>query len=1046
MKMREHNSQIVPQQSTQKCGSPERGSPERGSPERGATLLEVGLATALIAIALVGLSQIYASRNEFRQDQAESGFFHILAKEVEARASVSKLIADLSEGESRILNSAGLLEAGLISELEKTSFHIQGEEMEALLFVTKGRGSAFRLALGLAAMGDWTLDDEKAEALQRFLTLASFEGGYFRKTSGAGGLRPMMDPDRAMTAADRTRPLWLDYADALTDQKALADSTIPVTELETGRYSEGKILAVLSGTKTSALEGGRSVRLRESPLMTGSKTTKRIAGDYTGRGEWLNPFKMPLSYNLAKRLAEGWKLELMLEGDTVEDLSVSPVTCAEGERAVAIAAPKDLYANFLGDSDKSATKKLAGAGASVESDSFLEPNVHCLDSFRRTTLWGQLNCPTHRLTSGVAGYEETSTNLFEMQRAFPEEMFDAASLADLSEADKANLRRQMEERYGVDYAHRPYGAYAGNGFTAGQEGFGRKIDGSKAARNISFGLHYMRTRFQTPALERTITASSPLRMNGVIRLADGSYVAGKGKGSDLTENGGLSLGLIYDKAQLSDSQAEALLTKLRDKEGFIKRVWKNFDNSRTDRMAARYQAAYKYWCSSLSGVPSNLCDRLAATLSGSHASYLAEANSLISEIEAARLAYTEAAQAQLTALESSNINGGRIVKQSGRFYFNSSGATPANLPATGTRGHYRILPSNQAMSASDSRTGQWLYDRMCLEAYRTIRFRTSEGRWNTSWTRRRDYSAACGRKNALSMMNLAESVFPLDGLTQGTINAIKNRSYSFNTYRPSYRGGGGHLGLKAERDTSGSGWHILSLVNGYFFSTAATTAQLNQMVTDQNSIASAYGTTRTRLETLRYNAGLNLAKLREARDNRWKVSRNLDRHLFHKLALDALKKDPALASAFEEKAVHMANGASEPKLTALHALGDTEGDATSVARPRHVIPVALNHFKRQMECDVHGACSPLNAGTGSSQFRPERRGIGIYEEGRTRWLCARPGGALSTCLPNEPNTLHHVARPGHGGRSHTAGMEVIYPDNLIHKKAVCVPVAPADAP
>ena len=45
-------------------------------------------------------------------------------------------------------------------------------------------------------------------------------------------------------------------------------------------------------------------------------------------------------------------------------------------------------------------------------------------------------------------------------------------------------------------------------------------------------------------------ASSPLRMNGVIRLGDGSYVAGRGASNDLAENGGLNLGLIYDKAQL----------------------------------------------------------------------------------------------------------------------------------------------------------------------------------------------------------------------------------------------------------------------------------------------------------------------------------------------------------------------------------------------------------------------------------------------------------------------------------------------------------------
>ena len=1032
MKMREHKSQILPQ-----CGSPERGSSERG-----ATLLEVGLATALIAIALVGLSQIYASRNEFRQDQAESGFFHILAKEVGARASVSNLIADLSEGESRILNSAGLLEAGLISELEKTSFHIEGEEMEAVLFVTKGRGSAFRLALGLAAMGDWTLDDEKAEALQRFLTLASFEGGYFRAASGAGGLRPMMDPDRAMTAADRARALWLDYADALTDQKALADSTIPITELETGRYSEGKILAVLSGTKTSALEGGRSVRLRESPVITGSKTTKRITGSYTGTGEWLDPFKMPLSYNLAKRIAEGWKLKLMEEGETVEDLSVSPITCPEGERAVAIAAPKDLYASFLGDSGKSAAKKLDGE-TSIESNAFPpadhdprcdEPNRYSRSYYNFASYCS--NRAQRRLSSGVGGYKEERSNLFEMQRTFPEEMLDDASLGDLSEADKASLRRQLEERYGVDYAHRRYGAFGQKGFTATQEGFQRRIDGSKAARNGAGA--------STPELERTITTSTPLRMNGVIRLSDGSYVAGGGASNDLAENGGLNLGLVYDKERLSDAQAAALLAKLQDNEGFIKRIWENLDNSRTDRMTARYQNKYKNWCDN--SIPRDRCDRLASSLGGNHASYVVAANSIISEIETARLAYTDTAQAQLTALESVNINGGRIFKQSGRFYsiplsgYYTNRAPPANLPATGNRGYHRILPSNQAMSASDSRTGQWLYDRMCLEAYRTIQFKISPTRWNTGWTRPRDYSAACGSKNAFSMMNINEDAFPLDGLTQETTNAIKNRTHNFNMYSR----GGGHLGLKAERDTSGSGWHILSLVNGYFFSTAATTAQLDQMITDQHSIAAAYGPTKTRLQALRTAARLdvNLDNLRQVRDNRWKVSRLLDEHRFQKLALDALRQDSALASAFEEDAVQMVKGAAEPKLAALHALGDAAGDATSVAPPRHVIPVALNHFKKQMKCDANGRCSNLNEGTGPGQFRP---GQGIHEEGRMQWRCpATRWLGTDRCIYRSPPFLRHVGRPGHGGRSHTAGMEVIYPDNLIHKKAVCVPVA--DAP
>ena len=68
--------------------------------------------------------------------------------------------------------------------------------------------------------------------------------------------------------------------------------------------------------------------------------------------------------------------------------------------------------------------------------------------------------------------------------------------------------------------------------------------------------------------------------------------------------------------------------------------------------------------------------------------------------------------------------------------------------------------------------------------------------------------------------------------------------------------------------------------------------------------------------------------------------------------------------------MHVVKDAADPKLAALHALGETEGDATSVARPRHVIPVALNHFKKQMKCDALGRCSDLNAGTGSSQFPP----------------------------------------------------------------------------
>ena len=225
--MREHKSQILPQrgapqQSARKRGSPQESAQKRGSPERGATLLEVGLATALIAIALVGLSQIYASRNAFQQDQAEGEIFYSLMQNIEPRIRVSPFVADLSEGESRLLRPAELLAEGIISSSERTSFHIQGEEMEAVLFVTKAKGQSFRLVLGLAATGDWTLNDQKAEALQRFLTLASFEGGYFRAASGAGGLRPMMDPDRAMTAADRTRALWQDYADALTDQKALS--------------------------------------------------------------------------------------------------------------------------------------------------------------------------------------------------------------------------------------------------------------------------------------------------------------------------------------------------------------------------------------------------------------------------------------------------------------------------------------------------------------------------------------------------------------------------------------------------------------------------------------------------------------------------------------------------------------------------------------------------------------------------------------------------------------------------------------------------------
>ena len=1009
-KMREHNSQ-----------------PERGSPERGATLLEVGLATALIAIALVGLSQIYASRNEFRQDQAESDFLHILAKQVEMRLPVSELIADLSEGESRIFNRAGLLEAGLINGLEKTSFHIQGEEMEAILFVVKGKGSSFRMHFGLVqgSDGSWTLNDEKAEALQRFLRLASLEGGYFRRASGAGGLHAMMNPDRAMTAADRTRPLWLDYADALSDQKALSDSTIPITELETGRYSEAKILALLSGMEISALEGGRSVRLRGDAVITGNKNTKRITGSYTGTGQWLNPFKMPLSYNLAKRLAEGWKLELMGEGDTVEDLSVNPVTCSEDERAVAIAAPKDLYANFLGDSGKSATKKLAGGETSVESDLF-QPTNYNWRCDAGTRFSDPSYCESHgsrRLTSGVAGYEETSTNLFEMQRTFPDEMFDAASMADLSEAEKATLRRQLEERWSVDYAHRPYGTYAHNGFTASQEGFQRNIDGSQSAR------HGAGT--STPELERTITASSPLRLNGVIRLSDGSYVAGKGASTDLAENGDLNLGLVYDKARLSDAQAEALLAKLQDKEGFIKRIWKNLDERRTDRMTARYQDKYKYWCHSYRaiGLPSDICNRLAETLGGSHASYVASINNIISEIEAARLAYTDTVQAQLAALESSNIYGGRIFKQSGRFYFNRRNRPlPLNLPIRGHRLYKRVLAADEAMSASDSRTGEWLIARMCDSAH--------AGTWSYGFRRPEQYDDSCGNRDAFTLMagSIKREAFPFDGLTEQKIATIKNRPHQFNMHNNQ----GGWVAVVGDSKP-------LS-VQGYFFPTRATIAQLNQMVADQNSITSAYDTTKTRLGTMKANAQLdvNLAKLRETRDNRWHVSRLLDQTLFHKLALEALRQDPALASAFEEEAVHMASGASEPKLTALHALGETEGDATSVARPRHVIPVALNHFKRQMKCDALGRCSYLNQGTGPGQFRP---GHGIHEEGRAQWGCVQVGAPYWECSrTNLQHIVHSVARPGHGGRSHTAGMEVIYPDDLIHKKAVCVPVAPAAAP
>ena len=223
-----------------------------------------------------------------------------------------------------------------------------------------------------------------------------------------------------------------------------------------------------------------------------------------------------------------------------------------------------------------------------------------------------------------------------------------------------------------------------------------------------------------------------------------------------------------------------------------------------------------------------------------------------------------------------------------------------------------------------------------------------------------------------------------------------------------------------------------------------TAATLNSLIAKQTLFFSAIETTRTRLQTMRANARLdiNLAGLNHVRDNRWRVSRYLDQARFHELALDALRQDPALASAFEEKAVHMANGAAEPKLTALHALGETEGDATSVARPRHVIPVALNHFKRQMKCDTYGRCSSLNAGTGPEKFRPGDKGI--HEEGRAQWGCVRRyylGFDWGCSITNLQHAVRPVARPAHDGRSHTAGMEVIYPDNLIHKKAVCVPVA-----
>ena len=258
-------------------------------------------------------------------------------------------------------------------------------------------------------------------------------------------------------------------------------------------------------------------------------------------------------------------------------------------------------------------------------------------------------------------------------------------------------------------------------------------------------------------------------------------------------------------------------------------------------MTTRYQNKYKTWCHHAVGVSRDLCDRLASSLSGNYASYVAPINSIISETEAARRDYPDNIVAQINALESPNINRGRIFKQGARFYsiprsdFYANRAPPANLPATGNRGYHRILPSNQAISASDSRTGQWLYDRMCLEAYKHVYAPRSghPGRFVKIWTRPRDYFRHLrAARTPFSMMNLEEGVLPLDGLTQGTINAIKNRAHNFNMYyHPSQHSP--HFGLKANAERVDN---TRAFVNGgYFQSTTATTAQLDQMITDQNT-------------------------------------------------------------------------------------------------------------------------------------------------------------------------------------------------------------------
>ena len=98
-----------------------------------------------------------------------------------------------------------------------------------------------------------------------------------------------------------------------------------------------------------------------------------------------------------------------------------------------------------------------------------------------------------------------------------------------------------------------------------------------------------------------------------------------GASSDLTENGGFTLGLLYDKAQLERCPSRgACRQSCGTMKASSKESGKIFDESRTDRMTARYQEKYKDWCDN--AIPRDLCDTLAATLGGSHASYVASIN------------------------------------------------------------------------------------------------------------------------------------------------------------------------------------------------------------------------------------------------------------------------------------------------------------------------------------------------------------------------------------------------------------------------------------